>query len=166
MAWKFVYTTRRPAGFSDRGWTEGCKTGMRAVGEWWEAEIKMRHFEADAASRYGYQPRTERYLRRKKAIAAKTWRVLEGGQRDLVLHGQTRGAVRMRHTPRVFPTRLTIHIPTPSYVQMRPRTTGRPNLGEELTRLTADEVQAAERLYATNLERFLDAWREARTISN
>ena len=135
----------RPQGISQRGWRDIAKSGMLAVGTAWDRLFKMLHFGPDAARRYNYVPRTAAYKRRRLRIHGVPLSV------DLRWSGRTLADVRRRQAPRPFPSRVTIDMPTPAYVRMRPLPVGQawvdklgrrrfrkkegPALGEELTRL-------------------------------
>ena len=83
----------------------------------------------------------------------------------MVFQGHTRAQVASPQIPRAFPTRVTIVMTTPDWVQMRPdpRKRRAPNLGEELTRVTAEEAatlrevfaEVTEPLVVAHLERML-----------
>ena len=137
----------RPAGVGQRSWREIAKSGMLAVGLYWDRVFKMRHFAADAKSRYNYAPRTKGYMRRKQRRGVP-------GFLDMVFSGDTRRDMSRLQVPRAFPTRVTIPLATASYVQMRPDPRNRkaPNLGEELTRVTAEELQELESVFASVTE--------------
>lgn len=152
----------RPAGISQRGWRDIAKAGMLAVGVAWDRLFKMLHFGADAARRYGYEPRTAAYKRRRLRVKGIPTAV------DLRWSGRTLADVRRRQIPRPFPSRVTIDMPTAQYVQMRPLPVGQawtdalgrqrtrkkpgPNLGEELTRLVPEELATLEAIFAETTE--------------
>ena len=155
---RFALLTDQPDGVSVRAWREALKAGWYAVGEYYDAVVQPRKFEPGAASRYGFQPRTEKYLKRKRRTAAKTWKVKDGGELDLVLSGITRTAVKRRQYPRPFYNRVVVDTPTPNYVQMRPRKAGRPNMGAELASVAPDERAEMERIFQTVVESRLQAY--------
>jgi hypothetical protein len=142
----------RPAGVGQRTWREISKTGMFTVGVAWDRWFKMRHFAADATSRYGYAPRTPAYRRRKERRGVP-------GFLAMVFQGHTRAAVSSPQIPRAFPTRATITLSAPPYIQMRPdpRRRKAPNLGEELTRTTAEEIAALEKVFTETTEPLIAA---------
>jgi hypothetical protein len=142
---------------SKRAQTRIAKASNMAVGQHWDANFKMRHFDAVAQQQYGYKPRSAGYLRRKARASGKTWRVKGKPDQDMVYSGQTLQDVRQRQMPRAFPTRVTITMPTPSYVQMRPNPKFRdaPNLGEELTRVSPPEVEELTTVYVVTAEGLL-----------
>lgn len=141
---------------SKRAQDRVTREAHRAVGEYWDAEYKMRHLGPGAAERYGYQERTERYLRRKEYGSRATWRIKGGRDDALIFSGQTLQAVRQRMIPRAFPTRVTIQMPTPTYITMRPKPGKNrtpPNLGEELTRVIPEEEQRLGEVWIATAER-------------
>jgi hypothetical protein len=140
------------------------KAAHLAVGQQWDAEFKMRHFEPGAAQRYGYKARSAKYLARKERASKATWRVKGTRDQDLVYSGQTMQTVKNTQRPRPFPSRVTIDMPTPSYVSMRPdpRFRDAPNLGEELTTVSPDEVQSLTQTLIVTTEALLEQYWESR----
>ena len=149
-------TANRPSGVGQRSWREISKTGMFAVGLAWDQHFKMRHFEPGAASRYGYKPRSKAYLRRKAKRGVPQFL-------DMVFSGTTRRDVARLQIPRPFPTRVTITMPTQPYIKMRPGKRDAPNLGEELTRVATDEIEALEKVFVDTVEPAVAAHLEAAT---
>lgn len=143
----FRGTHERPAGVGQRTWREIAKTGMFTVGVAWDRWYKMRHFAGNASSRYGYEPRTAAHRRRKQKRGIP-------GFLAMVFSGATRASVASPQIPRAFPTRATITLSAPPYIQMRPdpRRRKAPNLGEELTRTTAEEIRKLEQVFADTTE--------------
>jgi len=163
----FAITTDQPDDISDRGWRTALIAGWFAVGEYHDRVVQPRKFESGAAERYGYQPRSAKYLARKKRIAQHSWRVKDGGQREIVYSGMTRTRVLLRQYPKAFPTKVWVDLPTPSYIQMRPNRTGSrrnmPALGQELVSITADEQTAMEAAFQQAVEERLTEIRERKT---
>ncbi len=155
--------------FTVRGRREIAKAASMAVGLYWDEKLKPLHFEPDAATKYHYTQRTEAYLKRKQGFrrdpqtgqwvpgggmllrgpGGQRFRAVHGGTRLLVLRGELRRAVMRKHIPRAFPSRVTIDIPGPRYLNMRanPRRRSAPNLGEEVTRTTPAEVRELQAVY-------------------
>lgn len=161
----FEITSDQPDDVSGRAWRKALVAGWFAIGTWHDAVVQPRKFQPDAATRYKYQPRSPRYLARKKRIAARSWRIKDGGERELVYKGITRTIVLRRQYPRAFPTRVWVELPTPSYIQMRPKR-GRwdmPAMGVELTSIASDEYSEAETVFLEAAERSLQTTRERRT---
>lgn len=161
----FTLIADKPEDISGRGWQEALKAGWFAVGMYHDEVVQPRKFETGAAQRYGYQTRTAKYLDRKKRLAQHSYRVKDGGEKDLVYSGATRTIVLRRQYPRPFPTRVWLEIPTPSYVQMRPNTNNwsMPAMGIELTSITPDEQAQMEKIFVLAVEKRLDEIRE-RTV--
>lgn len=163
----FAITADKPDDISGRAWRTALIAGWYAVGEYHDKVVHPRKFQPGAAERYHYQPRSEKYLKRKKALAARSWRVKEGGERELVYSGMTRTITLRRQHPRAFPTKVWVEIPTPSYIQMRPNRTGRranmPATGQELVSITPDEQAEMEAVFVAAVEAQLGKIREHRT---
>lgn len=149
---RFGFVGQRPEGVSVRAWREALKAGWFAVGEYYDQVVQPRKFEPGAAARYGFKPRTDRYLKRKERIAAVSWRVKDGGKLDLVFGGTTRTSVLRTQYPRPFYNRVVVETPTGDWIQMRPKKANRPNLGEELASVAADERAEMETIFQTVVE--------------
>jgi hypothetical protein len=162
---RFAITTDKPDDVSGRAWREAQRAGWYAVGVYHDEIVQPRKFEPGAAERYGFAERSPRYLARKKRIAKASWKVKDGGETPLVFGGMTRTAVLRKQFPRAFPTRVTLSIPTPSYVQMRPRKANMPAMGVELTSVTEDEQREMEGVFVRAAEAFLERQAERRTRS-
>lgn len=157
-------TDDQPADIGKRRFAEFSRQGMNAIGLLWDGFFKMLHFEENAASRYGYAIRGKKYQARKERSASRRSRHHSpDAARPLILTGALRRAVRMSSPPRAFPTRVTVQIPTPHYVAMRPRRPGIPNLGLELTATTNAERREMQDEYHREVEKALKDWREPKT---
>jgi hypothetical protein len=157
----FAAKPERPAGVGIRSWRDIAKAGMFAVGVAWDRHFKMLHFAANARSRYGYKPRSKAYMRRKAKRGVPAFL-------DMVYSGNTRRDVSRVQIPRAFPTRVSIAMATAAYIQMRPdpRHRDAPNLGDELTRVVPDELQALEEVFVDATEPAVAAHLEEATTRN
>jgi len=151
---------------STRALREASREGFFAVGQYWDRHFKMRHFETGAEDLYHYQARTPAYLARKKRgwirRGGQRYPVPGGGLLPLVYSGDTRAAVRQRLYPRAYPTRVTLQLPTPRYIRIRPYKLKHPPLGDELTRTTRQESDELQALYQRVTESKLNRNREQR----
>jgi hypothetical protein len=160
----FKWTEDRPLEEMPRTVKNASRLGMGRAGQLFEDKFKLRHFEASARSRYGYKTRTAKYLAKKaRAVARNSFSVSPDANNDLILTGALRKAIRNRHFPRAFPTRVRIDMPSPSYAQMRPMRTAMPNLGDELTRLTGDEVNEMEGVWHGGVEEAITKHKNRKT---
>lgn len=66
MAFRLVLTSPKGDKGLKRLYADAREQALRAAGEYWAKEILPAHFNAGAEKKYGYAPRTERYLRRKR----------------------------------------------------------------------------------------------------
>lgn len=159
-------TNERPPDASIRAWRTISKHGFLEIGLYWDRYCKMRHFEVGASARYGYQQRSAKYEARKRRMAAMAVpTVSRSAASPLIYSGASRRAIASAQVPHAYPSRVTINMATPSYFAMRPRAVGRPNLGDEATRVTQDERETFERLYVTTVERDLAAYRATKTTT-
>jgi hypothetical protein len=144
--YRIKLTFDRPPDFSNRGWKEVLRGAMRAAAEHWHAEMLPRHFERSARERYGYQPRTAAYQRRKIRSGRAT------GGVDLVYSGLSRDSALKPPRIRAYPSRARLELLVPPYIKMRPDPRGRrraaPAMGDELTRVTYQESQELSEVMA------------------
>lgn len=141
----------------DRRLYDASKLGMLAVAETWDETMKMRHFDEDASARYHYAARTANYKKRKLRTRNET--------RDLVWSRETMDAARTKAFGRAYPTRVTMNLPTPSYIKLTPtpRKTGTlPAMGDELTRTTPEEEEILENVYRDTTEQQIQAYLEGK----
>jgi hypothetical protein len=153
----FGVSLTRPPDVSGRQWKEANRVGMQAVGTYYDEVIQPRYFQTGADSRYGWKPRTERYLRRKRFLASKSWRVKDGGEKSNVFSGVTRTAVLAKQYPLATPSRVRVPLPTAPYIQMRPRRPNMPAIGRELTTVTDDEAAAMAQVFVAAREAYLNS---------
>lgn len=157
-------TEDQPPDVSKRRWREFSRDGMNECGLLYDRQLKMRHFEPGAASRYGYKTRKPKYQARKdRAVDRGSRHISPDAKNPLIHSGALRRAVRMNHQPKAFPTRFTVTMPTPVYAQMTPRRSDVPNLGVELTTVASDEQPQFEKTYHDVVETEYNEYRETRT---
>lgn len=127
----------KQVGVSTRAWKEVCREAMADVGKLWFENYLKLHFREGAAGRYGYQPRSAKYLT-SKIRAAKKGKALAGGVVPLLYHGDLREDVQGYVYVKAYPTRATVRMHGPKYLSMTPRGS-RPNMGEEITAVAPEE---------------------------
>lgn len=150
----------KPEFLSVRAWRAISKAGTAAVGWFWERVVKRRKFTRRSESLDDHKPRSAGYLRKKErpyrqitdAGGRRRWVPNRGLMANLEWSGETRRRVMSPHIPRAFPTRVTIDLPTPKYVQMRPYRRNAPNLGEEITATTNAEVNEMRDVFRETTE--------------
>jgi len=154
----------RPPDISIRRWRTFTRDAMSEVGNLYDQAFKMRHFEAGAAARYGYRPRTAAHIAKKaKLVARGSFQISPDANRDLIMSGLLRRAINQRHIARAFPTRVTVNMPTPNYAQMTPRRPNMPNLGAEIVAVSSDEYDQMQTVHHISIETDLNTYREPRT---
>jgi hypothetical protein len=132
-------------GVSRRALKEITREAHRLQALEWHRQFVKLHFEDPAKFRYGYKRRSEKYRRRKLRQGK--------GNTDLVFSGLTREAMLRPPLVRAFPSRARVQMAGPSYVAMRPRGKNKPNMGEEISTVTADEVRVLEKVLGGEVER-------------
>ena len=108
-----------------------------AMGREWADDLLPEHFQPGAINVFGYQPRKRSTLIR-KAKLAKLGVVQDGGLLPLVHTGRLRSMLTGHSQPVIgTANRTTVHLNGPSYFSIRPYKSGRPNLGAEVTAVSA-----------------------------
>ncbi len=134
-----------PPDVSKRKWSDISKKGMAAIANMWEDRFVGQHFKVGAGKKYNYQNRSPRTWRRKRR-GAQRGEVRKSGRAYLVHSGLLEQQMQRSGFLRVFPTRLTLRKPAPSYVTNRPRG-GRPNMHDEITEQVPSETEALAETY-------------------
>lgn len=128
----------RPPEVSKRAWSAATKAGFAAAGKLWHRVMLPQHFKPGAGMKYGYRPRSTKYLEA-KLRAGKSGRAVDGGRSPLVYTGLMRDLLTNHPIYRAYPTRVTVRMPGPRYVGMRVFKANQPNKAAELTKVTPGE---------------------------
>lgn len=106
---------------------------FHAIGTKWTEDMLPNHFKVAATAKYGYQKRTDKYLRRKLRAGH--------GYTPLVYTGLLkRSLVNFAQRVMAFPTRATVRLVGPSYLTINYKP-GRPHLAREILTVASDERQ-------------------------
>jgi len=99
-----------------------CRASHRAIGVKWAVDLLPEHFGQGAGSRFGYEPRTHAWNKRKAALQ-RQGKAVGGYGDDLVFSGRLRDQVLLtaRFNIDAYPSRVTIRMSGPAYFTMRPR---------------------------------------------
>jgi hypothetical protein len=157
LGYQVRVTLDRPTDFSIRAWRAVKREAHRQTVLYWHRTYLKGHFTEEAMTKYGYQPRSPKYLARP----------FKRGKPPLYHSGVTyQAAVRGVPLVRAFENRARLDMATPSYVKMRPdrRYNTRPNLGDEMTRATYEEKQDLEAFLRDRLQEGVQNYRETQTI--
>jgi hypothetical protein len=154
-------TTDGGAEVSARAHSRAMKSTMEAVGKHWKRHMLGRHFRSGAATKYGYQPRTNAWQRRKLRSSIRA----SDAHLPLIFTGTLKRMVLRSNIIRAYPTRATVELPGPRYLTARPNPTGRgrsrPWMAAEITAITPDEIRELDRVAEEAYPRFL-----AREVAN
>jgi len=111
-----------------------------AMGQVWATQLLPEHFQPSATQAFGYQPRTAKHNKHKRALAA-IGQAEDGGTSPLVVSGRLRRALlRARHMIRAYPTRVTIDLVGPKYWKYR-RWPGSPDMVREVLAMSPRHEQ-------------------------
>lgn len=122
----------RPIDVVRDAWRTITRAAYRAVGLYWVEKFLPKHFEPGAASRYRYDYRSAAYLMRKHGTNIGSMRISGIERKDqgshlrklddetpLVLTGRMKQDVLSQSVVRGFPTRATIYLYGPSYMNVK-----------------------------------------------
>jgi hypothetical protein len=159
---RILLTEERPPDVAARAFREMLRAANAAAGRSWHRSALPDHFEPQAHYKYNHKPRSQKWLRRKRRLAA-VGRAERGGRVDNVYSGTLERMVRSWAQVRAFPTRATVTMTGPRYVTMKPRSASRPHIAAELTTVTRDESESLAFAAELTLGRELDQYRAPRT---
>lgn len=149
----------RPADATVREWRTIARGAHESMGSRWATRYFRRHFTAGAKFLYGHAPRTQRYLRFKRALYGAGKAVQ--ADVDNLLTGKLRAQLRSSMSVRGFPTRATVRAESLVYAPARVRRARGPHKIRELFRvIPAEAVDLAGHLH----EQFHRRIRQLRTV--
>lgn len=120
---------------------EASRASNRAMAEVWVQTMLPDHFSPSAHYKYGYAPRSKRYMDRKRKLAARGV-VLDGGQTDLVFTGRLRHMLtQIQPLIKSYPSRASAILFGTPYFTDRPRNPRKPNMGREVTQILPHQEQ-------------------------
>ena len=132
---------------------ELIQAAMQRSAEYWQTGILPEHFKKEASEKYGYAPRTKKYLKRK---GYKPSLILSGSlRRDLRSRAQfkvQRTGVELRMTARVLNLAPTMAENNQDLYVARKGTHGYPNLKRELKVVLSEEQAAIAAIVTKELE--------------
>ena len=159
-----------PAMYSVRSVRKATKAYYQAVGNTWAGMYLPKHFESGNRERYGFAPRNEKYLQRKRRLAAiKPSVYKQGGVVDLVFMGRLKrvAIASGQRNIKAYATRCTIKMDVPQiagwteedaidpktkrrrpryYATPRKQTGYGPNMPKEMKAVTFDEMRQMKRV--------------------
>ena len=122
----------RPLDVVRDAWRVIARAAYKAVGQWWIDNLLQKHFEPGAATKYGYASRSQAYLLRKfgqshgslnsRGIARKehySYLRKRDDEQPLQLSGYMRREVSRSYVIRGFPTRATVIMYGPNYMNAK-----------------------------------------------
>lgn len=121
---------------------DATREGHRAMGEVWKEDLAIEHFDPRARLIFKYQPRTAKWRKYKKAMAA-VGKAEDGGETDLVFSGRARRLVK-NATVAATANKTTVTHFMPVYFG-RPRWPRSPVLRREMTEVSPRQEQILSR---------------------
>lgn len=129
------------------------------MGDVWHGQLAAEHFEPRARLVFGYQPRTQKYRKRKRWLAS-IGRAEDGGETDLVLTGTSRRLVH-NATIRATANRTTVTHFMPVYFGRPPKPSS-PVLRDEMTRLSPRQEKILSESGAQTYRQYLRQMRASK----
>lgn len=157
---KTEITEDKPFDVTVRAWPKMKAAAHHKAAAYWRQHFFPKHFQSSARTRYGYQARGRGYLIKKQRMAAKG--LIPSPPTDEVFTGAMKQSLLASATIRSYPTRAAVTMTGPRYALMRPYKSGQPNKGDELTRVTPDELTKLEQVLQAEGERQLKTFRAKR----
>lgn len=111
-------TLDQPPDVSKRAWRRVKKEAHFEQGMHWHQRMLPLHFRAGARRRYGYDPRSAAYERRKNRLHARG-RIAGRGGADLVYSGESRRTLRQSRVVTSTPSKARITMLAPAYFKTR-----------------------------------------------
>jgi len=125
----------------------------------WHKRMLPGHFKVGADTKYGYKPRSQKYLKRKS-------RRRRGRENlPLVWTGLTREQTRRYVSIRSGPKRTTGTMQAPSYIKIRPYRSSNPALAIEITATTSQEVDQLAELMRVETEKALNRIKDRKVVA-
>lgn len=153
----------RPEGVTVRAWRAMLKHANHAMAEYWVKHFVPLHFTRHSGRRYKggvYRPRSPEYMQRKerqRGVAATS------ADQYLVWSGSLRRHVTKLAYIVLYPTRATVHMPTPSYISRRPRR-GQPDIHHEVTTVIVTELKKLRQIGTRALRAVQAVYQRTRTV--
>lgn len=158
----FELTIEKPLDMSKRAWQSALKEAHQAAAELWREEMLPQHFTSYAAGKYGYKPRSQKYLAAKRRAAARGT-VRDGGTIPLVYSGAMRDYSLSTGVARGYPTRFTVTIDNPAYVRINPRNPRMPNMMAEQTAVIQQELDRLAEVVTNKISAAIERYTERQT---
>lgn len=137
-----------------RRWQTAKKNGLRAMGERWVRDYLPFHFEQAAYTRYGYEGRTEKYVRWKRKFLHHNKPLVFGrdpNKRSVPKPPGTTTKEMVDKSVKVTATKdhVSVKMRVPYYILQNNHLGDR--LGQELTKTTQTEVDILGRWFAEKM---------------
>jgi hypothetical protein len=130
----------KPELCSMRAWNRVLRESHQRQGRYWRDTLLPLHFRPESKEKYGHQPRTAQYIRRKMRAAA-VGKCLEGGVVDDVFTGTLRDLFLRTGIIYATNTRVRISLKGPRYIGMVPDKSNQPNKAKEILTMRDEETE-------------------------
>ena len=149
-----VITIRKPAYMSTRAFKEATRKGFKVIGEHWHEHMLPSHFEPGANRKYNYRKRSADWIRGKTRGQARERNVFGSAHVPNVWTGRMRDALTRFSRIRAFPTRSTLVMTGPPYINMRFQAgSNQPDKAKEVTTVTTRQGRELSRLLRSTIEK-------------
>jgi hypothetical protein len=159
-------TEQRPIGVVRDAWRAITRRAYREVGLYWVDTYLAGHFKPGATEKYRYKIRSKAYRERKERLArlgrpfARGGRpVIAGAQQPNVLTGHMREQLMQNIIVRGFPTRATVVMLGPQYLNTRYYKKAQPDKPKEITTVTREEAKDLARVLEKEIVKGINSYR-------
>lgn len=157
---------KKPLDIPRDAWRVITRKAHEEVGRYWVEHYLEGHFAEGAGRKYNYDFRSREYRDRKdRAFANRrpfqkgAAPVIAGSGRPNVLTGRMMQDVLSQNTVRGFPSRATVTLYGPKYLNTRFYKKRQPDKGAEITRVTKEEAKVLSRVLRDSIKDQINAYR-------
>lgn len=142
----------------------GIKRGLKAASIYWRMNFAQKHFTAGGAREYGYQRRTEKYLKRKQRV--------KGHQDPLVWSGTLRQMVlgqfpqpRVKDDGAKLTSCMVLQVPQYTFYTKTKSGSASPPKYDELVTTSAAEAAVLQDIISAGIDEAMGAPGRPKTVS-
>lgn len=157
---------KKPLDIPRDAWRVITRKAHEDVGRYWVEHMLEGHFAEGAGQKYGYKFRTKAYRDRKDRNFAQrrpmqkgAAPVIAGSGRPNVLTGRMMQDVLAQNTVRGFPSRATVTLYGPQYLNTRFHKKVQPDKGAEITKVTPQEAKLLSKVLRDSIAEQIKTYR-------
>ncbi|HZZ28472.1 MAG TPA: hypothetical protein VFE46_10765 [Pirellulales bacterium] len=139
---------------SEAVWNDCMEEAEIAELAYWKIKYLPEHFTRNARDKYGYQPRSEKYIRRKQ-YEGRRGKAKYGGEVDLVFSGESEEILHGPASIVAHPSGAEMDMPIPPYFADM-RWPSSPDPEPEVTAVTDEEMEELAEHFSQVFQQALD----------